>query len=252
MKKRHYIITAVVSYLLILLITVPAKPFTDIINDNASVSIQGVSGTLWSGKAYLISIDNIQLRNTEWSFNLLKLFIGRLAINLDSQHSGNKISAEVGTSFLGRFFLNNLTAKISAAELSQIVQIPLAQLDGMISLNIEHAQWKQGELPLATGEINWKNASITVADTASLGNVSILLTENEEQLLNAEIKNQGGDIKINGTAELIPDTDYAVNIKLKPTATANNNIKQSLGLFSKKQPDGNFLFKKTGSLNQVM
>jgi len=252
MKKRHYFLTAAISYFVLLIITIPAKPVIELINDNTPVTVQGVSGTLWSGKAYIISMDNIQLKKTEWSFSLWKLFIGKIAIDVNSRYLNNDIAAELGTSFIGRYFVNNLSAKIAAQEIAQLANIPMAQLDGMISLDIEHAQWKQGELPLATGEIKWTDATITVAETASLGNISILLSESEQQLLNAEIKNQGGDIKINGTAELVPEADYAVDIKLLPTATASNNIRQSLGLFARKQPNGEYILKKSGSLNQIM
>lgn len=252
MKKRHYFLTAVISYFVLLIITIPAKPVVELINDNSPVTVQGVSGTLWNGKAYMISMDNIQLTKTEWSFSLWKLFIGKIAIDVNSHYLNNDIAAELGTSFIGRYFVNDLSAKIAAHEIAQLANIPMAQLDGMISLDIEHAQWKQGELPLATGEIKWTDATITVAETASLGNISILLSESEQQLLNAEIKNQGGDIKINGTAELVPEADYAVDIKLVPTATASNNIRQSLGLFARKQPNGEYSLKKSGSLNQIM
>lgn len=253
MKKRVYIITAIVSYLVLLIATIPANTMSSLINDNSPVKIRGASGTLWHGKAFSVSVDNsIQLQSTEWSFNVWKLLIGKVAIDVETQYLNNEISSEIGTSFLGRYFINNLNATISAEDLAQLAEIPLAQLSGLVSLNIEHAQWKQGELPLASGEINWKDATVTVTDSAALGNVSIILSESDQQLLTAEIKNQGGDITISGSAELVAEADYAVNIKLTPTASAKNNIKQSLGLFAQKQKNGDYVLKKSGPLNQIM
>ena len=252
MKKRVYIFVAVASYLILLIASIPANLITNTINDSGIVTMQGVSGSLWNGKAYIIVINNnIKLKNTSWSFSLWKTLIGKISIDINSQYLENDISAEIGTSFLGTYFINDLKAKISAQEVAQLANIPLVQLSGLISLNIDHAQWKQGELPLATGAINWSNAEITVADTASLGNVSITLSESDQQLLNADIKNQGGDIKINGIAELVPEANYAINIKLLPTASASDNIKQSLGLFAKKQNNGEYLLKHSGALNQM-
>ncbi len=244
MKKRVYIFTAIASYFILLVATIPASLITNTINDSGIVAMQGISGSVWKGKAYIITIDNhIKLNNTRWSFSLWKTLIGKISIDINSQYLKNDISAEIGTSFLGRYFVNNLEAEISAQQAAQLLNIPLVQLSGLISLNIDHAQWKQGELPLATGVINWSNAEVTVADTASLGNVSITLSESEEELLNADIKNQGGDIKIDGLAELVPEANYAVNIKLLPTASASDNIKQSLGLFAEKQNSGEYLLK---------
>jgi len=252
MKKRYYIITAITSYFLFLIATVPAKPFVERLNNDGMVLIQGISGTLWNGRARVIDIDNIaQLDNTKWSLSGWKILLGQIAIDIDTQYSGRGITAEIGSSFLGRLFVNNLIADITAENVAKLANIPIAQLSGLISLNIEHAQWKQGELPLATGIINWKDASVTVADSASLGNVVITLNESDEHLLTADIKNQGGDIKINGDAKLVPEADYAVNITLTPTASANNSIKQSLKLFSKKQNNGSYLINNKGSIDQL-
>ena len=251
MKKRYYFLTAIFAYFILLIATIPARPFTELLNDNSPVTIQGVSGTLWDGRAYAISINDIQLKQTRWCFKPWGLFTGKIAIDINTQMFDNDISAELGSSFFGRYFINNLSAKITAQQVSTLANIPFAQLDGLISIDIKNAQWKQGEAPLATGEINWTGAAITVADTASLGDVTITLSESEQQL-NAEIKNQGGDIKISGTAELSSETDYSVDVNLLPTARAKNNIKQSLALFAQKQPDGGYVLKKSGSLKQLM
>ena len=151
-----------------------------------------------------------------------------------------------------RLFVNDLNGSVEASEVTHLANIPIAKLSGPIIVDIQHAEWKQGELPLANGEIRWSEAAVAVTDTASLGDVSIALSESEQQLLNAEITNRGGDIKINGTAELVPEADYAVDLKLLPTASANNNIRQALGMFAQKQRGGEYTLKKTGSLNQIM
>ncbi len=252
MKKRYYVLTAIISSLVILIATLPARSITPLLNDNPQLSLQGVTGTLWNGSASMISINNkVQLNDTSWHLIGWKMLTGKIAIELNSHYQGNNINGEVGSTFLGTYFVNNLTASLAASELAQLANIPLVQLSGEIFLDINHAKWKQGSLPVATGKIDWNNAAVTVAETVPLGNVSIVLSESDKQQLHADVKNQGGDIKISGNAELIPDTDYAVNIKLFPSASASDNIKQSLGLFAKQQRNGEFLFVNTGSLNQI-
>lgn len=252
MKRRYYILIAIVSYTVLLLATIPAKQAAAIINANTPVSMQGVSGTLWNGRAFIVTLNNsIQLERTEWDFSFWKLFIGQLALEINARYADNDVNAELGASFLGRVFINDLTATIPASEVAKLANIPLAQFSGTISLDIVSARWKQGELPSATGKVDWNNAEITVADTASLGNVAILLGESEQHLLRADISNQGGDISIIGNAELVPEANYAVDVKLMPTASASNNIKQSLAMFAKQQGSGEFLIKKTGPLNQI-
>ncbi|MCG6938420.1 MAG: type II secretion system protein N [Gammaproteobacteria bacterium] len=252
MKKKYYIFTAVASYLLFLVVSIPAKPVAELLTDNSPVTLRGISGSLWNGNAYAVSINNaVQLKNTEWSFNLWKLFIGQLALDVTSQYSDNDVDAEIGVSFLGNYFVNRLTTKINAEDAAKLADIPMAQLSGMISLNIDHAHWKQGYPPAASGQITWSNATVTVTDTVSLGNVLITLGESEQQLLNAEIKNQGGDITITGTAGLVPEAGYIANIRLTPTASTGGNIAQSLAMFAKKQKNGDYLFSQSGKLSDI-
>jgi len=250
MKKKYYIFIAAASYFIFLIATIPARPVIALINSNSSINIQGVSGTLWNGKAYTVSINaGTTLQDSRWSLNSWKLAIGQISADVHSNYLGNDIDTEIGTSLFGGYFVKDLITTISAKDVAELANIPIAQLSGPISINIEHAQWTQGKLPLATGVISWKNATVTVADTVSLGNVTITMSESDDELLFADIKNQGGDIKITGTAELIEKADYKIDVKL--SATANSNINQSLSLFAKKQPNGEYLFKNSGPLSQI-
>lgn len=252
MKKKYYIFTAIASYFLFLIASIPARPVTDFLNNNSTFTLHGVSGTLWSGKAYAVSIDDaVQLQNTEWSFRPWKLMIGQAAMDIATQYSDNNIKAEIGISFVGSYFINRLTGKISAEEVAKLANIPMAQLTGLISVNINHAHWRQGDMPVASGQISWDDAAITVADTASLGNVLITLSESEQQLLKADIKNQGGDITITGTAELVPEAEYVVKMLLTPTASASDSTVQSLAMFAKKQKNGDYAFGQSGTLSDI-
>jgi len=252
MKKKYYIFTAISAYLIVLIATIPANSISQLVDEDMPISLQGVNGTLWKGNARTITINNdIQLKNTSWDFHAWKLLTGRAVIDLNTHYLDNAFISEVGSSFLGKVFINNLTGKLPASELAQLANMPLVQLDGTIDINIEHAEWQENTLPMATGNINWRLASVTVAESVSLGNLTITLGESDNEQLNANIINQGGDIKINGNAELVPETNYAVNIKLSPTATASDNIKRSLGMFAKRQTNGDFVFINEGSLNQI-
>jgi general secretion pathway protein N len=252
MKKKYYIFTAITAYCLFLVATIPAKPLIGAITKDTPIKMQGVSGTLWNGKAYAITVNrSIQLNNTDWSLSLWKLLTARVAVDIKTRYYDNDIRGELGMSFFGRYFVNDLKGSIPAKQAASLANIPLAQLDGTITLDITHAAWKQGELPIASGQINWKNARITVAETVSLGNVIISLDESEQELLVADIKNQGGDLKVTGSAELVPEADYAVNLNLSPVSSSNRSIEQSLGMFAKKQANGDYLFKQSGPLNQL-
>jgi hypothetical protein len=252
MKKKHYLLIVVFSYLFFLLSAIPASMVTKLINNDATVDMRGISGTIWKGEAVHISINNsIELNNTTWSFTIWKLLLGQFAFQASSYFDDKNIESEIGVSFLNKYFVNDLTATVSAEKVTELANIPLVQLSGNFKLLLDHAHWKRDELPLATGVITWNQATVTVSDTVSLGKITVTLSENDQQLLLANITNNDGDISVNGKAELIPEADYSVDIKLTPTASTSDNIKSGLGLFAKKQKNGDFLFKNTGQLSQL-
>jgi len=252
MNKKHYFFIIIFSYLLFLITTIPVGTVVKTINSNTPLDIRGATGTIWNGQAISITVNKtIHLDDTEWSFTAWKLLIGHVTFQISSHYDKQTIEGEIGSSFLGQYYIDDFRAKIAAGKIAELADIPLVQLSGNITFNIDHAHWKKDTLPIAIGTITWDSATITVADTVTLGKVAIALSENDEQLLNAEISSKGGDILINGNAELIPEANYSADIKLSPTSSANGNIKNSLTLFAKKQKNGDFLIKKTGQLNQL-
>ena len=181
----------------------PITPVVNFINSNTTVKIYGASGTIWNGKAINISINNIaHLNDTEWKITAWKIFTGRIAFLVNTHYDEQTITGETGVSFLKQFFVNNLSAKISSENIAQLANIPMVQLSGMVTLDIKHAHWKINELPLASGNITWNEAALTVAETASLGDLTIVLSETDQHLLNADINNADGDILVSGNAEL--------------------------------------------------
>ncbi|RKZ60377.1 MAG: hypothetical protein DRQ44_12825 [Gammaproteobacteria bacterium] len=252
MKKKHYLLIAAFSYLFFLITAIPASTVVNLVNNSTLVNIRGINGTIWEGDATLISINKtVELNNTKWTFTTWKLLLGQIAFQVTSEFDDRNVESEIGVSFLSKYFINDLTATLSAEKIASLANIPLVQLSGDINLSLEHAHWKKDELPLATGVITWTQAAITVADTVSLGKLTIALSENDQQFLLANINNIDGDLSVNGLAELIPEASYSVDIKLTPTASTSDNIKSSLSLFAKKQKNGDFLFKNTGQLNQL-
>lgn len=252
MKITHYVSIAVLSYLIFLLTTIPVSSVKSLIDDNTNIKLHGTSGTIWNGHADSIVIKNkVTLKNTQWSFNWLQIFAGKISFFVDSNYYQQKITGEFNASLSQQLTVNNLRATIPAKKLAELANIPLIQLAGMISINIDNAHWQEDNLPAATGMITWDNASVTVADTVSLGKVTIVLSETELHPIKADIKNKSGDLKISGNAELIPEASYAFHIELSPTNHTNTNIEKSLIMFTQKQSHGRYLIKKTGKLSEL-
>ena len=141
--------------------------------------------------------------------------------------------------------------KLAAADIAPLIALPIGELSGEFHVRINRASVKQGEVPRVDGTVNWNQAAITVAETAELGNVSILLEQNDTSPLSARISNQGGDLALNGNFAATEQGDYSLQVTMKPKATASDNLINSLAMFSRRQRNGEFVINNKGRLQQL-
>lgn len=252
MKTRHYIISGISAYLFFLIITVPAAPVLALLQSYLpSVSIQGVSGGLWNGNAAAITINRQHtLNNTDWQLNGWRLFSGELSAQINTQYQQQPISGLVGVRPSGTITARDVSASMDAATLAQLAQLPIAELSGKVALQIAQLEWQQHKIPRLTGVVHWNRATVTVAETAELGDLVIDITENTTQPLHASIRNRGGQIKLEGEANVGEDGAYSLQLNMLPNQNASSNIRSSLGLIGKAQQNGSYQLDNNGNLKQ--
>lgn len=250
MKKRYFIISGIIAYLVFLIISIPAAPVLSQLHRYLpEISIQGVSGSLWNGSAAAITINRQQtLNNTDWRFNGWHLFKGEISAHINTHYQQQAVSGDFDAHPSGKITARNVNATMDAATLAQLARIPLAQFSGSISLKIDQLEWQQGQVPRATGRLQWNSAAVTVSETAKLGDIVITLTENKTQPLHANISNQGGDIKLEGEANVSEDGAYSLKLNMLPNRSASSNVRSSLGMIAKPKPNGSYELNNNGNL----
>ena len=243
MKIKYYIGTAILATALFLIVNVPAATIVEALKDKIpQVRIQGVSGTLWQGSAQQVTIQSRHVfKNVDWSVCLSHLLMARACVELDATYKKNPLSGQLSVDMNKAIQAKNIKASISAHELSQMVNIPMGEFAGNIFLNLTTLNWQQGNVPSATGIIKWNKASVTVAETAQFGDITIVLTESETSPINANLSNKGGHLSISGLASVNTMTSYNLDLTLIPNK-ASKNLRKSLEQFATPQKNGSFTF----------
>lgn len=253
MKAIHYVITSVIAYTFFLITGLPATTVIGFLGESApQVNIQGVSGTLWSGSAQRITLSSrYVIDDVNWSFCTWRLLTAEACINLGASYQNKPVQGQLGIGMTGVLIARDLSIEIDAQPLGDLARLPVGELSGLISIHLESVNWIQDHIPSATGSIQWKNATITVAETASLGDVAITLTESDDFPLTAIISNKGGHIILSGKTHISDDGSYNIELKLTPNNTTSKNLRTSLEMFAEQQNDGSFVLKNTGNLKQL-
>ena len=253
MKPSRMIMLGIFSFLLFLIINTPAAVIRHVIPQSGTpvIKLGTLDGSLWNGSAGFVRINQHEFTDLNWSLKTWKLLLGTLSLSVDGNYQQGPVNGDVSISANRTLSLNNVNAQLDAKLLGNIVQIPIGELDGVIRIQLRDAVLSESTVPSANGIINWSQASITVAETASLGNVALTLAESADAPLTVRISNQGGDIKLDGNARLTQAGDYKLELNMLPSENASNNIANSLKLFAKSQADGNYLFTNSGNLSQL-
>ena len=253
MKTKYYWITGILALAFFLIINIPASLVINSIKDQLpQIKIQRVSGSIWQGSARQITVQSKYIfTNVEWSICIAHLLLAEACVELDAVYNKNPLSGQISIGLDNAIQAKNLKTTMTAQALSQIVTMPMGEIAGDISVDLETLYWQQGGVPSATGVIKWNEASITIAETAQLGDIIVNMTESEDNPINAEISNTNGQLAIAGTASLKATTDYQLDLTLTPNDKASKNLKGSLSLFAKPQTNGSFVLKNNGNLKQL-
>jgi hypothetical protein len=78
-----------------------------------------------------------------------------------------------------------------------------------------------------------------------------LINESDDSPLTAKISNKGGQLSLNGDLTTDEAGQYSLKLAMKPNASASSNLINSLGMFAKKQRNGEFILNNTGNLKQL-
>jgi len=254
MKTRYYILIAIVSFLFFTLGNVPAAKVISLAQKNAQLPLKlyGVQGSIWNGSADKVIVQGQPpIDNIQWDINPATLLLARISGEVKGSIKNQNVVGDISYSASGTFSASNVRARIEAPVIQELAQMPLGELGGIFNVNIESFEATSEGLPKIAGTIKWRNAQLTVMETVELGFINLVLSTGDDDKLLAKISNTKGQLLLDGKANLDSNKAYDLNLRITPESNANNNIRQSITLFAKRQSDGSYLVKRKGNLRDL-
>lgn len=254
MKKRYYILTAILSYLFFTLGNIPAEKIISLAQQNGPlpISFYGVHGSIWKGSAeQMILPDNTTIDNLHWSINLSSLLLATLSADINGSIKQQNIVGNIAINALGNIRVTDVRARIDAAVVQELAQLPLGELAGHFNINIQSLEFNPQGLPIITADLKWKNAKFTVLETVDLGFIDLSIKPGDDNQLIAKISNKKGQLNIDGEIILNSDNNYDLNLRITPEKNVSDNIRQTLAMFSRRQTNGSYLIKRKGNLSEI-
>lgn len=251
MRSRSYFLIGIAAYLVFLVTTLPAAPVIGLVRDRLPVTVNNISGSLWDGQASIIITNKLILNNANWSFLPAHLLLAKIAIDVDADLNNRPLTTRLSAGTSGKLAVKDLETSLGAAELASVLVLPLGELSGEFQFQINNAHFQPGTVPRINGAIDWYQAAVTIAETADLGNVTIVVNENETSPLTARISNKGGQLSLEGGLSTDETGQYSLKLTMMPKASATTNLVNSLAMIGKKQRNGSFMVVNNGNLKQL-
>jgi general secretion pathway protein N len=244
MKPLHFILPLAVSYLIALVVMVPARIAIERLSLPQGLNLEGVSGTLWQGQAQTLRWQNQQIGPFSWVWRSKGLLEGQLAALVElSDVRGIKGNGAVGWN--GEWRIDDARLYFPAAEVGHALALS-AQFSGEIDAKLTHLRFTPKGCIAAKADLHWKNGS--VADTAGLlttGDTRLRVKCVNQQWL-ADITQDSAQLRSKGQFSLPGHQQYRLQAELTPEPGFPPALQMLLAQGASDEKNGRYTFETSG------
>jgi len=243
----RYLAAGVVVYLLVLVGSFPAERITNHIEQQVEdLSLLAVSGSVFSGQAGQLVYQGLALGTVRWQFRPWALFLARLEYKIDLVQPDNSGQAIIGVTIAGNAYGRDLEMRLLPDRIINHYSPVSVKTSGAIQLAIETFDVGADSLQDVTGLIEWQDALIIEPFDLLLGQVSLSLHSEGNEL--AGTFENGGILGIAGDIVLLPGGKYDISMVLNPGGDVDAATLDLLEHAAQLQPDGSYTINTSGQL----
>ena len=250
MKKRISLIALfVVVFIVSVVVHLPATVTLNHAPLPRQLKMDGVSGTLWNGRAAQVHWLNYDLGSVSWELHLTALVTGKLEVATRfGRGSSMNVHGRgvVGTSMSGPY-AKTLLVSAPAAELVELSRRPVpVGVSGQVELMVRDYQYAQPWCKEAQGTLSWSNSAIS----SPVGNVQLgpVITDItcKDSVIDAKGKQNNAQVSSEFTATLKPNHQYHTTAWFKPGSEFPNELGKLLSQLPDPDARGRYHFNYDG------
>ena len=238
------------SFLLFLVISVPAKILTDLATP-AGVQIAGVTGSAWRGQARSVEIAEFRFGQTTWAISPASLVLGQLSAVFETDWPGGRGSGELTIGITGSIGLRDFEAVGALAPIAQQMNLP--QSGGQFVVAVADLELVDSWPRILMADVRIENVPLALMGVAGAptGSYQVSFTSDEipnGEPINGQLKDLSGPLIIDGNVALSPPMNYDIVSQISARQDAPSDLVQALALLGPPGPDGAREFSMAGSL----
>lgn len=217
-----------------------------------SVSMAGLSGSLWKGRAESVVVDGIRLPGVEWQITPWSLAAKTVVADVSLGTLQDPLSArgliEVSQSGVR---MENLSAEASVPWVMQHFggyPADLVEVTGVVGLEVDSAEFSLRGCTVLAGDLALERSSVyTPYGELPLGKANVKLNCEDGSLV-ADVRQSSPALSSEGRFTLNAGRRYQFIAELDPGEAMPEKLEKGLPLVARAEPDGGYSIRFSGRL----
>ncbi|MGD8940265.1 MAG: type II secretion system protein N [Gammaproteobacteria bacterium] len=247
----RYIFFGLVCYIGFLLVTLPANLvygyWKQSMGEGVPVALEGLNGSVWSGKAAQATIANQQIEKLKWHFKPVQLLLGNAELALDFSMQDGYGKGSVGYNVFGSIYADNIEAWLPSALVLPMFNLGSLRPGGAFAINLTELKVKDHTVVTALGSLVWQDAEITILKPMPLGSLQIQLEPTEEGVKGV-ISDMGGPLQAEGLLTLTRDGKYDFNAEIAVRDPQQRDLANAIRSLGRQDSTGKVKLQQAGDL----
>jgi general secretion pathway protein N len=233
------------AFLLFALVTLPASAVLSFFHVSG-VTLSGVSGTIWKGRAQAVRAGNLHVGSVEWELNVLALLTGKLGADVKVTRSDGFAQGSIAVSG-ARVTMRGFNASLP---LSALPSNMVRGWTGTATVKLTQLALENAWPVAATGTIVVADLVGPADRPAPMGGYKVVFPEGAaaDGLKGTLSDIGGGPLAVNGTIDIKKDRSYLVNGFVATRPGAPSDMARQLEILGAPDAQGRREFGFEGSM----
>ena len=228
-----YVTVGILAYCGFLVAKLPAAVAYGFVDKQVQpLTLTGVEGTAWKGRALQVAYQRQTLGAVEWSLKPFSLLFGGVAADVRLDSAAGDAMATVTGRFDGSALIENMDGELDVSRLAPLVQLQSFRPEGTLQVQLQQLEIRDQRPVQAMGELLWRDARIQSPRALPLGGLVATLSTTP-QGIRAVLRDRESPFALDAIVNLRPNGAYRLSGKLAARGEAGAEIHllmQTLGV----------------------
>jgi len=228
-----------------LVVNLPVQHVLSYVQLPKTVSLDGIDGTVTSGRAQEIRVNEFPLRSVNYRFLPSCLLLFKVCYKIRYEQGDLQVAYDV---LNGDTEVSEAKVEYPVSELAQFMpKLPVNPVGGM-ELMIDELSLVEGRAGSLSGKLIWRNLGVNDPDVKiDIGDYQVDFFGNQQKY-DFKFSDLDATLDVDGKGEIKADGQYNVDVKIKSDASLDANVKTVLSLVAKNVKYNEYRVEQKGRL----